>query len=67
MDINDNLFDLLANPDRSIAKHGDKTSVITIDGEIIRLLNIKMSEINVNTVIDKKKFEKLIEYIKILK
>jgi hypothetical protein len=67
MDLNDDLFDLLANPERSIAKSGNKTSEITIDDEIIRLLNIKLSEINVKTVIDKKKFEKLIEYIKILK
>ena len=67
MDLNDDLFDLLANPERRIAKSDNKTSETTIDDEIIRLLNIKLSEINVKTVIDKKKFEKLIEYIKILK
>ena len=67
MDLNDDLFDLLANPEKNLAKSIDKTSEITIDDEIIRLLNIKLSEINVKTVIDKNKFEKLIEYIKILK
>jgi len=63
----DDLLDLLANPEKTIVKSVNKKSDITIDDEIIRLLNIKLSESNVNQVIDKKKFEKIIEYIKILK
>ena len=62
----DDLFDLLANPEKIHSKSGE-TEPPTIDDEIIRLLNIKLNELNMHQVIDIKKFEKIIKNIKILK
>jgi len=65
MDTDEDFFNLLANPEK-ISKSEYKEEH-TIDTEIIRLLNIKLSEINVNVNIDNSKFEKIIYYIKSFK
>jgi hypothetical protein len=61
----DGFLYLLANPEKKTSKL--QSTTYTIDDEIIRLLNLKMSETNFNLIIDKSKFEKIINYIKILK
>ena len=64
-DDDDEFLYLLANPDKKTYK--SQTNTYTIDDEIIRLLNMKLSETYFNLIIDKEKFEKIINYIKILK
>jgi hypothetical protein len=61
----DGFLYLLANPEKKNSKL--QSTTYTIDDEIIRLLNLKLSETNFNLIIDKSKFEKIINYIKILK
>lgn len=61
----DGFLYLLANPEKKTSKL--QSTTYTIDDEIIRLLNLKLSETNFNLIIDKSKFEKIINYIKILK
>jgi hypothetical protein len=60
------LFDLLANPEKQKQVKHDVIAN-TIDDEIIRLLNIKCNDIGIQNIIDKTKFEKIINYIKLFK
>jgi hypothetical protein len=65
--MDEHLFDLLANPEKT-SKISDKTSNLpTIDDEIIRLINIKLLETGKQIVFDKSKFEKMVKYIISLK
>jgi len=61
----EDMFDLLANPHKKNSKTSKINKGPTIDDEIIRLINMKLSELNIKNI-DNKKFEKVLEYIKIL-
>ena len=61
----EDMFDLLANPHKKNSKKSDIKKGTTIDDEIIRLINMKLSELNIKNI-DNKKFEKVLEYIKLL-
>ena len=61
--MDEHLFDLLANPEKTSNTSDKKNTLPTIDDEIIRLINIKLLETGKNLLIDKSKFEKVIKYI----
>ena len=61
----EDMFDLLANPHKKNTKKSEINKGPTIDDEIIRLINMKLSELNIKNI-DNKKFEKVLEYIKLL-
>lgn len=65
--MDEHLFDLLANPERTSNISDKKNTLPTIDDEIIRLINIKLLETGKQILFDKSKFEKVVKYIISLK